>query len=404
MLDTFRSPCRLSPFLGHLCSFRFVRILTIALASTVVGGCQAPTRDAVASLGELYASRSDEPSRSGERATYAIEVIDRGFWARSGQSLDSLIADPDPLAEREPMGDPVAFALEALARIERSQPGDLDTFERASAIAIVAKMAWVDRSRILRARALQIAVGLVAAAELPVAPFRLLPVDEAALKVGLDATFELADALPDRRAPLVQTRAADLARGAALLQAQRPESFNLARKLLLLAAKSGRRVEDAGGAPELITAYRAAAEQLAGHVAFLVARPDLTYGRGAIDPADDVRIAAGRLLFAVDPVAATVELGKVWGLGLSSLVRVAWLQAFVSSRLAAVNVDTSLRSPLEQELIAEDASVGLWARRALAHLLGLDPATATITDLRARWLALGDFNPVLAPAAASPAE
>jgi len=336
----------------------------------LAGGCLSP-RKSIANLDELY------ESRGGERATHAREITDHGWFSLDG---------------REELDDPVAFAIENLGELARASPRDLDRLERARAIGVAAEIGRIDPSRIVRLRGYETARALWLG--IPETGFRFAarPVDEAELHARIDALLTLATAEEARRGGLVAAHGSALAEGALALAEQRPDSFPFALKLLLLATKAGRLVELSDGPPSLLESLERASESLAAQVCFLTARADPAAGGGIADPSPEVRIGAGRLLIAIDPVAATAELGRVYAFTPEAAVRIAWLRALSESRARARGVHPSLRGPLALELEAEDAAVEWWARQALAALLALDAERTEVAELRSRWLALGEWD------------
>ena len=344
----------------------------LLLAALPAAACHSE-RDAIANLDALYASRT------GEHALYAKEVPKQGFFA----GKDS----------KEEIDDPVEFAIENLQELREAGPKSLDALERTRALGVACEMGRLDPSRIVRKFAYDTA--LVLWHSLPDRKFRFesRAVDEAALNVELDALIVLASAPPERQAPLLDERAAEIARGTAALEAVAPDRFELAHKLLLLAAKCGRIASTAEDEKEVEAALTAAAESLAGHVAFLAARPDFSSGRGVVDPSPEVQASAGRLLIAIDPVAATADLGEVYPRTQEALVRIAWLEALVEAPMRAPAVNGKLREPIALDLEYGDASIEFWAKHAMAHLLGADPDATSDAELRARWDALGEWDP-----------
>ncbi len=286
--------------------------------------------------------------------------------------------------------DPVGDALENLAALADSS--GLDPFERAHAVAVACEFGRSDPSRIVRARAFETTASLLAASPAPAFRFEVRPVDEAGLNGELDALIALAQADEAGQDSILMERGSDLERGARALAEQRPERLELARKLLLVSSRCGRIADEFDGEGGPRAALETAARTLSSHVAFLAARADLAEGRGLADPTAEVRIAAGRLLVVVDPIDATVELGKLWPRTGDPLVRVAWLQELAGSKLAAVAVHPTLRGPLALELESGDAAVEWWAKKALAALLALDPEKSDVAVIRGRWLALGEWD------------
>lgn len=369
---------------------RFLPAVLFAAAGALAG-CATP-RDALANLGELYASR-EEPV-----AAYAAEVTDRGFWARTGRAFRSIAADPPPLADVEPLEEPVEFALEQLAEVEAADADDLDPAERVAAAALLAEMARLDRARVLRLRALEVLARQIELLGGSGRPCALAPVDPATLEAKLDPLLRLAEGDLEAARGRLAGDATRLGAAAGELAALEPDAFGLALRLARLAAKCARRGRDLAADRELVASLDAAGIAAARHLAFLVARADEVLGRGLLDPAEEPRVAAAELLFALDPVAATVEIGRAWQYGVPRAVRIAWLRALASAPLDAANVHPSLRPALVSDLTlrSQDAALAWWSRAALAHLLGRDVETTPIAELEAAWLALGEWQPRVA--------
>lgn len=372
------------------------RLAAALPAILMVAACASPT-DAISNLGELYSTRD------GERATYAGTVTDRGFFARLGQACRLPWSDPAPLVEQEELEDPVAFALANLRDLDGEEVGELDSCERAVAVATVADLAQLDRSRIVRQRAYEvIAAQLAATQPLPARPAG--PAEEAALAAPLEALLALCEAAPADAEAVAQASALLLPAAAAALTSAAPTRMALAQKFVLLAVKGARRAAAAGLEPTVVAALEQAALIQSVQVAWLAAHPEPASVHGVLDVADGVRSAAGRLLIAIDPVAATVDLGRSWMIeqnralapGIVTLVRVDWLRALATAPIEGANVHPSLRGQLAQELLADDAAVAWWARAAVAHLLGRDQAATPVAELKAAWLALGEWRPTLA--------
>src|SRR5262249_26875249 len=162
----------------------------------------------------------------------------------------------------------------------------------------------------------------------------------------------------------------DLLAAARALGEARPGSFDLGEKLLKLSARAGQqllRARHGRSLSEVDAELRKACHALAGQVCFLSALPDLQGLKGAFDASSDARSSAGRLLLAIDPPAATLELGKLWDWRHTPdpLVRIAWLQALTVSGLSGAGVHPTLRGPLLNELSSENdnAAVRYWARQ-----------------------------------------
>jgi hypothetical protein len=351
-----------------------MRARTILLAAACAfAGCTSP-REALIGLDELYQPNTiGGKDAAAERAVYA--------------STD----------------EPVEDALDGLAVLFETDEDDLDLIERARAIALVAEIGRVDPSRIVRARAYDTALHLWRALPPGDEHYAVGAIDENALDTGLDPLLQLAKAATEEeRAAVLDARGAEIERGAKLLAGQRPQSFDLAHKLLLLATRCGRFALETEEHEAPAAALEAAARALAFQVAFLAARPEFSGpgGRGVADHSMDVRISAGRLLFALDAAAATLELGKeggpelpIWTHTSEMRARVAWLQSLEESGLAAAAVHPTLRAPLALDLVSEDAAVRVHARSAIARLLRLDAKSSDVEALRGRWLALGEWDP-----------
>jgi hypothetical protein len=168
----------------------------------------------------------------------------------------------------------------------------------------------------------------------------------------------------------------------------------------VLVARCGEAVEESDAAPATKQALHAAARALAGQAAFLSAMPDAENAaagvrlHGAADDSGEARAGAGHLLLAVDPASATIELGKVWDRLRDPLVKIVLLKVLGDSGLAAEGVHPSLRGPLLHDLDPdeENAALRYWSRRTLTKLLKLDPEKASEGELRAKWMALGDWD------------
>ena len=334
--------------------------------------CSGP-RDAITELGGLYATRD------GERATYA--------------KSDS---------EGDEIEEPVVFALEQLTEIDESDADELEPCERAALCVTLAEMARLDRARVVRGRALVSLREQLALLDRPARLLETRPVDEEALGKELDALLTLAEEAPESAGALIAARGADLLRAAAALQSVAPDRIALAEKLALLAAKGARRARDAEAPAEVIAALEKAAAAQACQLAALVARggapPTL---HGLTDPGEGARGTAGKLLLMLDPVAAPVDLGKVWqvemqrgtGPGEAALVRVFWLQELAAAPMTGANLHPPLRRALIAELVGDDAATAWWAHQAMAHLLARDPATTPVAELKSAWLALSEWQP-----------
>jgi hypothetical protein len=263
-------------------------------------------------------------------------------------------------------------------------------------VAAAAEIGRIDPARILRSRGYETAALLLATRRRGGETCAIKPVDEAALTPALAPLRALADAPRKERAAVIASHAAELLPAARALAAVRPGSFELCGKLLQLGARCGRLLQRAraDGQAEAEAELRAACHALAFQFAYLSALPDVPNLKGLFDSSSEARISAGRLLLAVDPAAATVELGKVWMHTPDPLVRVAWLQALAQSGLAAAGVHPTLRAPLLNEISSEseNAAVRYWAKLAMATLLKMDVETATEAEVRAKWLALGDWD------------
>jgi hypothetical protein len=379
-----------------------------ALCCAAVLGCAAP-QDSVAALGEIYDTR-DPP-----RATYSSDAVDRGWGARFGQSFRLPWSEPEPLSEVEPLEDPVAFALEHLDRLDAAlADGDeeLDLIDRAIAVATLADLATLDRSRIVRQRAF--AVMAFACGGLPTEPSRPKGAStEAGLPAALEPLLAYCEVPAGDVAPLTAVQASELTGSARQLEATAVEGLKTAQRLALLCAKGARRASrskrgeqppgaeaEAGAVPDAVRALERAAAAQARQAAWLATLPATDHPRGIGDPGDLVRATAGRVRLLLDPVAATEDLGRAWvaeqnrafAPGIVTLVRIEWLKTLAEAPISGANVHPSLRGPLLQELDAEDASVAHWARAAIAHLLGRDPG-APRSELSAAWLALGEWQP-----------
>lgn len=348
--------------------------LALLLPFALLAGCSTP-RDAVARLGELYARHDDVV------AEYSAEI-----------------------------DDPVDEALEQLACLEEGDEEDLEPGERVAAVATLAELSRLDRSRIVRARALGVLLRQLDWLPADRRPATLAPIDEAELTRALEPLLALAECPPEEVAARVGVDGPALLAAARALAAAQPDSFALTLRLTRLAAKSARRARDGGGGAELLAALDGAGAAQARQLAFVVARADARFGRGVLDPAGEVRAAAGALLCAIDPIAATVELGRApgpglapaWNPGVPSLVRIAWLQQLERAHLTGANVHPALRSVLVQELQSDDAAIAFAARGAVAHLLGRaragDAAAAapaalpSVAELKSAWLALGEWQ------------
>ncbi|MBM4013608.1 MAG: hypothetical protein FJ293_01410 [Planctomycetes bacterium] len=380
-------------------------VLAGALGAALACSCATP-QDRIADLGDLYATR-DAP-----RATYAPDVVDRGLGARFGRAWCWPWDEPAPLTEREPLEDPVGFALDRLDELEQTLDDDaLDPVERVVAVVTLADLATLDRSRIVRQRAFAVLARLCDA--LPATPPRpLASHDEAALLAAIEPLLAFCESPTVDAAPLAPDREAELARAAAALEAVAVERIALAQRFALLAAKGARRAERVdrseraaadGGAPVATAALERAAIAQARQVAWLATAPAADHPRGIGDPGDGVRAVAGQVRIRLDPVAATVDLGRAWSgelnrafaPGIVTLVRIEWLQALAQAPIRGANVHPSLRGALAQELDDEDAAVAHWARAAIGHLLERDAATPS-AELKAAWLALGEWQPARA--------
>ncbi len=364
----------------QLAALRILALLLLALASACV-----TSRDAVANLGELYTRRDESV------ADYAALVTDRGFFARLGRTFGTN-DDPAALYESEELEDPIAFALDNLARLELSDADDLDPCERVAAIATLAEMARLDRARIVRARAIEVLQSQLAQLDGPRKPAAVAAIDDAELNRKLDPLLRLAEAEPAAIAAVLANESAALMAASAELASVQPDAFLLALRLTRLAAKSTRRAIDGGGAAPLCSALDRAGFAAARHLAFLVARADRALGRGVLDGASEVRLASGALLLSIDPIAATVEFGRAWTAAVAPTVRVAWLQQLELAPIVAANVHPTLRAVLVQELQSDDAAVAYAARHAVCHLLARDPQGAKLPELKAAWLALGEWQ------------
>jgi hypothetical protein len=357
----------------------------------LAAACGASPPTAVANLEDLYKSRDDQ------LGAYSEEVTDRGWTNTTGLEIRGLFGDPAPITEVEQLSNPIEFGLLNLSIVFDSQGKSFDDFEWARAMAVASEIGRIDPARILRSRGYETAATLWRSRQHESARFEVKPVDEAALEKTLEPLQSLSNSARDLRDTILANRSAELTAAARALSAARPGSFELGLKLLKLAARCGRLLERSkhgDDLPELDRELKLACVTLAGQVAFVSAIPDVPNLKGAFDSSSEARISAGRLLLAVDPTAATIELGKVWKHTLDPLVRVAWLQAITTSGLTGAAVHPSLRGPLLEDLSyeSENAAVRFWAKTALATLLRLDVETVTETDLRAKWLALGDWD------------
>lgn len=340
----------------------------LGVVACPLAACSGPI-DAVANLEGLYATHGEEA------AIYSTE---------------------------DPERNPVEFGIENLAELWACEEGDLDDFGFARAMATASEIGRSDPSKILRARGYETAAALWRTH--PGGPFRFEahPVDENELK----KTCEPLDAVvaaknEDEREVLALGRSADIAAAAKAVGALRPDGFATARRLLVLVARCGEAVEESDAAPATKQALHAAALALAGQTAFLAAMPDAEgatvaggHLHGAADDGGEARAGAGHLLLAVDPASATIELGKVWDRLRDPLVKIVLLKELGDSGLAAEGIHPSLRGPLLHDLDPdeENAALRYWSKRTLTKLLKLDPEKASEGELRAKWMALGDWD------------
>jgi len=338
----------------------------LGVVACPLAACSGPI-DAVANLEGLYASHGEDA------ATYSTE---------------------------DPERNPVEFGIENLAEIWACEEDDLDDFGFARAIAAATEIGRSDPSKILRARGYETAAALWRSH--PGGPFRFEahPADEDELKKTCEPLEAVVAAKEDEREVLALGRSADIAAAAKAVGALRPDSFVTARRLLVLVARCGEAVEESDAAPATKQALHAAARALAGQAAFLSAMPDAENAaagvrlHGAADDSGEARAGAGHLLLAVDPASATIELGKVWDRLRDPLVKIVLLKVLGDSGLAAEGVHPSLRGPLLHDLDPdeENAALRYWSRRTLTKLLKLDPEKASEGELRAKWMALGDWD------------
>ncbi len=322
--------------------------------------------DAVTNLEKLYASHGDEP------AAYSTEVPDR---------------------------DAVEFGLENLAVLWKCEGRDLDDFALSRAIAVATEIGRNDPSKILRARGYATVATIWRSRRNAPFHFEAHPVDEEGFKTTCGPLEAIVAASPEQRAVLVLGFSPVLEASAKALGELRPDNYAVARRALVLAALAGEAIEPGDAAPGAKQALHVAVRALWGQVAFLAAMPDIVpnveKGRGAADDADEPRACAGDLLLAVDAPSATVELAKVWSrLSRDPLVKIALLKGLGDSGLAAEGVHPSLRGPLLHDLDPdeENAAVRYWSKRTLTKLLQLDPDKTPDGELRAKWLALGDWD------------
>jgi hypothetical protein len=372
------------PFSRARCCAPAVAIPAIFL----LAGCGAAPPTAVANLEDLYRARDDQTG------TYANEVTDRGWINTKGLAIRGIFGEPDPITEVEQLDNPIEFGLKNLAIVFDTSGETLDDFEWARAVAAAAEIGRIDPARILRSRGYETAALLLGSRRTGGERCEVKPVDEAALTTALAPLRALADAPRKERAAVIASHSADLLPAARALTAVRPGSFELCGKLLQLAARCGRLLARAKGQPDAEAELRTACHALAFQVAYLSALPDVPNLKGLFDSSSEARISAGRLLLAVDPAAATVELGKIWMHTPDPLVRVAWLQALAQSGLTGAGVHPTLRAPLLNEISSEseNAAVRYWAKQAMATMLKMDVETATEAEVRAKWLALGDWD------------
>jgi hypothetical protein len=332
----------------------------LLVAPWAVAACSGPI-DSVVELEGLYGSVGEGG------ATYSTEVPNR---------------------------DAVEFGIEHLALLWSSDAGDLDDFGWARATAVTTEIGREDPSKIMRARGYETTAALWRIHHNGPYRFDSRPVDVAELVKTFEPLAAMAAAPEEEREVLALAKSAEIASAATELGATHPDSYAVARWLLLLAAHCGEAIEETDATPAAKGAVHAAARALVGQVAFLSALPDLERGRGAADDASEPRMDAGGLLVTVDPAAATIELGKVWSRLRDPLVKIALLKRLGDSGLAAEGVHPSLRGPLLHDLDPdeENAALRYWSRRTLNRLLRLDPDKATEGELRAKWLALGDWD------------
>src|SRR5262245_40424184 len=190
---------------GPTSRLRFGRLALLVVASCAFAACSGPI-DAVANLEGLYGAHGDDG------ATYSTE-------------------DPDR--------DAVEFGIENLAELWSCDGDDLDDFGWARAIAVATEIGRNDPSRILRARGYATTAALWRGHAPDPFRFTTRPEDEKELEKQCATLDALLAATPDDREVLALGRSAEIASAATTLGNARPDSYGLARKLLVLVARCG---------------------------------------------------------------------------------------------------------------------------------------------------------------------